>query len=283
MSDLIVIGGGPAGLAAGIQAGHMGLEVRILERETWGGRLRLARKVENVPGLTEPVSGEQLVEIIVGQARSKGLSMAQESCTEVDYTEPWFSVETTENRYTGSAVIIACGVQANQVFVPGIAPDKGSIFSSWRDLPQVTGKRIGVIGGGEAAFDQACTLAEQGAAVTVLVRASEPKAFQGLVQEAMSLGVTVLTGTSIRQASLRGHLVTLDLGDGHESFEVHYLLAAIGTTPVELGLSGKAVERTGKGLYTAGDMCSGPYRQVAIAFGDGIKKAMMAYEYLRGV
>ncbi len=282
MSDVIIIGGGPAGLAAGIQAGHMGLEVKILEGEAWGGRLWLARRVENVPGLVQPMSGEQLVQTILGQARGKGLSMTKECCTDVDYTEPWFSVETTENQYHGRAVIIACGVRPNQVVVPGIDAGKGCMFSSWRDVPLVKGKRIGVIGGGEAAFDQACTLAEQGATVTVLVRASEPKAFSGLVQEAINLGVTVLTATHIRSASLSDDLVSLDLGDAHEGFDVHYLLAAVGTTPTELTLSRNAKERAGRGLYTAGDVCSGPYRQVAIAFGDGIKKAMMAYEYLRG-
>jgi NADH-dependent peroxiredoxin subunit F len=282
MCDLIIIGGGPAGLAAGIQAGHMGMEVKILERHTWGGRLCLARKVENVPGLAQPLSGEQLVQTILGQARGKGLSMAKESCTEVDYTEPWFSVATTENQHAGRAVILACGVQPKQVLVPGIDPGAGCIFSSWRDLPDVTGTSIAVIGGGEAAFDQACTLAEHGAAVTVLVRASEPKAFQGLVLEAIGLGVKVLMGTHIHAAARRGHLVSLDLGDTHQGIDVHYLLAAVGTTPTELTVSRNARQRTGKGLYNAGDMSSGPYRQVAIAFGDGIKKAMMAYEYVRG-
>ncbi|MBI5570425.1 MAG: NAD(P)/FAD-dependent oxidoreductase [Desulfomonile tiedjei] len=281
--DVIIVGGGPAGLAAGVQAGHMGLTVKILEKDVWGGRLCLARRVENFPGLTRPLSGRHVAARLLLQARRKTLSMGLEACTAIDCVDRRFAVETRVNRYTARAVIVACGVQPKRLLVPGLGVDGNRLFYAWRELPHFRGKRIGVIGGGEAAFDQACSLAERGAAVTVLIRATEPRAFHGLVHEALELGVSLVTRAEIRQAEMKGAAVSLQFSDGgRPACDVDYLLAAVGAEAVEVTISKVAAGRNGQGLYWAGDVCSGRYRQAAIASGDGIKTAMIVYDYLRG-
>ena len=281
--DVIIVGGGPAGLAAGVQAGHMGLTVKILEKEVWGGRLCLARKVENFPGLTRPLSGRHVAARLLLHARRKTLSMGLEACTAIDWVDRRFAVTAGENYYTARAVIAACGVQPKRLVLPGLGLNGDRLFYSWRELPHFRGKRIGVIGGGEAAFDQACSLAEGGAVVTILIRGTEPRAFHGLVREALHLGVTVVNRTEVRQAEIKGTGVSLQCScEDRPACDVDYLLAAVGTEAVELPITQAAEDRTGQGLYWAGDVCSGRYRQAAIASGDGIKTAMIVYEYLRG-
>lgn len=281
--DLIIVGGGPAGLAAGIQAGHMGLAVKVLEKGEWGGRLRLARKVENIPGLTLPLSGAQVADRMVRQARRKGVSLVLEACNRIDYAKKCFRVYSTPNRYAARAVIIACGVEPDRLLIPGLGAEPDCLFYSWQLLPHVRDKRVGVIGGGESAFDQACSLAEGGAVVTIFVRGPRPRTFRGLVEEAQDLGVSIITGAGIRWAEKKGPVVSLQFYDGHDRWwEVDYLLAAVGASPADVTISVPALDRAGKDLFWAGDVCSGRYRQAAIAAGDGVKTAMIVNEYVRG-
>ncbi len=91
--DLVIVGGGPAGLAAGLQASHMGLKIKIMEKHRWGGRLGLARKVENVPGLTRPYSGTQVVRRLMVQVHNTGLSTEFETCELIDHPDRQFCLE----------------------------------------------------------------------------------------------------------------------------------------------------------------------------------------------
>jgi thioredoxin reductase (NADPH) len=281
--DLIIVGGGPAGLAAGIQASHMGLKIMILDKHAWGGRLRLARKVENFPGLTRPYSGAQVVSRLLAQARSKGLPMEAEACRSIDHPDACFVVNGDSNTYSAKTVIVATGVRPKELVIPGLDQPANHIFYSWRDLPRKKGARVAIVGGGEAAFDQACTLAERGAGVVVLVRGDKPKAFEGLVQEAKDLDVDIIPNATVKYAEAKGRDLLIHVSGRHNTtLQVDYLLAAVGTTSSEITISDAAAAKADRGLYWAGDVCSGDYRQAAIAFGDGIKKAMIVYEYVKG-
>jgi thioredoxin reductase (NADPH) len=283
MLDLIVVGGGPAGLAAGIQAQHMRLKVKVLEQEAWGGRLRLARRVENFPGLTEPLNGQQVAEKMFAQALNKGVPLSLDACELIDHHR-WFEVETPLRRYLAKAVIIATGVEPLSLDIPGSEAFQDRVFYSWRDLPRSEGMRIAVIGGGEAAFDQACSLAERGAVVTLLIRGSKPRAFSGLVQDAQRLGVKIVCRAEVKGGAVKGADLSLRLYEGdNTTHDVDCLLIAVGSRPTEINITEAAAAREGLGLYWAGDVCAGRYRQAAIAFGDGIRKAMIVYEYLQEV
>lgn len=280
--DLVIIGGGPAGLAAGIQAVHMGLKTVVLEKGTWGGRLRMARRVENIPGLLEPLKGVEVVGRIVSQARAKGVLMERQVCTSVDYRAPLFRISGAMRDYRSRAVILACGTRSRPLELPGPTDVSTRLFYSWRDLPEIQGKTVAIVGGGEAAFDQACSLAEQGASVTVLIRSQRPRSFKALVEEAESLGVRFFTDTEIRAAEVRDGRLVLEISGPHEStLSVDYVLSAVGVEPVGIDLTHRAAERRGQDLHWAGDVRSGRYRQAAIAFGDGIRAAMMVYDRLR--
>ncbi len=271
-------------MAAGIQAGHMGLSVVIMERSGWGGRLVLARKVENFPGLPEPLSGSRVVERMVAHARGKGLLMNLDSCESIECVANAFVAHGANHNYEAKAVIAAVGVEPKRLVLPGAASDRRRIFYSWRDIPEIRGKGVLIIGGGEIALDQACTLAEKGAFPTLLIRGSAPRSFDKLVQEAVALGAEVKLNSTARR---------VEAGDGHISVEIaqnglldkqdaDYVLVAIGSEPCGINISASARAMAGRGLYWAGDVDS-DHRQAAIAVGDGIRKAMIVYEHLREV
>lgn len=284
MLDLVIVGGGPAGLAAGIQASHMGLKIMILEKDAWGGRLNLARKVENFPGLSRPYSGAQVVKRLLAQAHNKGLQMEAEACQSVDHPDACFAVNGATNTYSAKTVIAATGVRPKELIIPGLDLPAKYLFYSWRELPRKKGARVAVVGGGEAAFDQACTLAERGASVVILIRGDKPRAFEALVQEAKALGAEVILNATVKRVETKARELLIHVPDSRNTtLQVDYLLAAVGTTSSQITISESAAARVDKGLYWAGDVCSGAYRQAAIAFGDGIKKAMIVYEYVKGL
>jgi thioredoxin reductase (NADPH) len=282
--DLVIVGGGPAGLAAGIQAAQMGLTVVVLEKGSWGGRIHLARKVENLLGLSGGLSGRQVAEKIVTHARDKGLTMNIEICESIDWAVDSFIISGAFERYEAKAVIAAIGAQPKRLEIPGAPSGGDRVFYSWRDLPLIKGKKVLVIGGGEVAFDQACNLAERGAFTAILVRGWAPRAFDGLVKEAVKLGVQVkLKSTARRVETGADHLsVEIDQDGFINKINTDYILVSIGAKPCEIHISASALSRAGKGFYWAGDVIC-EERQAAIAMGDGVKKAMIVYEYLREV
>jgi thioredoxin reductase (NADPH) len=286
--DLIIVGGGPAGLAAGIQAKHVGLRTLLVERDRPGGRLASARRVENFPwgGRATHKTGAAIVRGLLAQARRKGLKIRKARGVRIGFREGVFNLVLNKGRLFSRAVIIATGVKPRAIRIPGlrIETTKGKVVGDWRSLPKrLRGKNVFVIGGGEVAFDQACSLAQRRAGVVLVVRGEAPRAFDKLVGEAGRLGVKVLTGTTVnRVAAFRNRLkVTFGKG-GREQDEIFdYGLAAAGSIPQRPAVSPKARKQTGQGLYFAGDVCHPRFRQAAIAFGDGVKKAMMAEDYLR--
>jgi thioredoxin reductase (NADPH) len=282
--DLIIIGGGPAGLAAGIQAQHMGLNVVVLDKGSWGGRIRLARRVENLLGLPGGPNGQQVAEKIVAHAKGKGLAMITEFCELIDLVGESFIVSGALERYEAGSVIAAIGAQPKRLQIPDAPSDRDVVFYSWRDLPFIKGKRALVIGSGEVAFDQACNLAERGASVTVLVRGGAPRAFEGLVNEAVALGVEVWLTSTVRRIQARDDelLVEIDRDGSINRISTDYILVSIGAEPCEINVSASALDRAGRGFYWAGDVVC-EERQASIAMGDGVKKAMIVYEYLREV
>ncbi len=286
--NLVVVGGGPAGLAAGIQAQHMGLRAILVEKDEPGGRLFSARQVENFPLVGEigKATGRTIANALIRQALQKGLNILKGDCTRIDSHQGIFTPTVNHKTLKARAVIIATGVEPKAIKQPGweAALESPRLRYDWRDLPmKLSGKRVFVLGGGEVAFDQACSLAERRAQVTVLIRGRHPKAFTKLVKEAEGLGVRTLTEAKIKGCASfsRGLLVSLLTGEGEEEKVFDFGLIAIGASPKRPSLSEEARRRAGQGLYFAGDVSNRRYRQAAIAFGDGVKKAMMAYDYLR--
>lgn len=283
--DLVIIGTGPAGLAAGIQARHVGLKVLLVEKDQLGGRLLSARRVENFPlvGRFRKETGPYISHAILAQAIRKGVKVEQGDCRGVDFGREIFKLILKHTTIFAKTVILATGVRPKEVKILRDG-DTWRLAYDWRALPtKLSGKSIYVLGGGEVAFDQACSLAERKARVTMLIRRRFPKGFPELVQEAKALGVRVLTEAKVTGCISQPHGLRISLIHRGRKQEIwlDYCLVSIGAVPQRPNLTKEAGKRIGRGLYWAGDVCNSRYRQAAIAFGDGVKKAMMAYDYLR--
>jgi len=173
--DILIIGAGPAGLGAGTQAAHLGLKHAVLERPEPASRLLLARKVENFPGQNN-ISGPELLKALTRQAKGKGIRLITDTCAGIDFKKDCFCINTAKNIIKAKAVIIAAGLAPKKLNarVASNKLENKYIFYRWTDIPlNFKNKKILVIGGGEVALDQACSMAEKGAKATIAVRSGK--------------------------------------------------------------------------------------------------------------
>jgi thioredoxin reductase (NADPH) len=281
--DLLIIGAGPAGLGAGIQAAHMGLSHAVIEKKEPQSRLLLARKVENFPLIGDGGrSGQELYRSLIAQSRESGVNIITGSVSSILNDKGIFVIAAEQNPYKAKAVILATGLLPKKL-IRSIVPQElegKKLFYRWTDIPW--GKRKGkilVVGGGEAAFDQACSLAENGFEVTIAIRGKNDRAFDSLRREARALGASVQYNVMVRKITEADNGIEVLLKTGEKILERQYdhCLAAIGSCPGASLMSGK----TSPGIFWAGDAAHPRQKQAAIAFGDGIGRTMEAYEFIR--
>jgi thioredoxin reductase (NADPH) len=282
--DIIIIGGGPAGIGAALQAGREGRSVLLAEKDALGGRLNHAFLVKNFP-LAGPkgCSGKIVVRGLVKQLKGLDVTTIQGTCTVIDHKNGIFFSLIDGRDYNSRAVILAAGLEPKKLFVPGAgeAFEQKRLVYYWDDLPgPQKDKSIAVIGGGEVALDQACSLAAKGAEVTVLVRGDKMKAYPGLIELTETLGVKKKYCSEINRILLNGPELVLQ-GSGSKTIKCNYAVVAIGSVVSKTILTKQAKKLINKGLYLAGDLANNNNRQAAIAFGSGVKAAMLAGEYLK--
>ena len=282
--DLIIIGGGPAGVGAALQAGREGRKVLLAEKSNLGGRLSHAFLVKNFP-LAGPKgsSGKTLVRGLVRQLKGLDVTTIQGTCTVIDHKNGIFVSLIDGRDYNSRAVILAAGLEPKKLIVPGAgeAFEQKRLVYYWDDLPgSLKDKSIAVIGGGEVALDQACSLSAKGAKVTVLVRGNKLKAYTGLIKMAESLGGEIKYCFAINRISLNGPELVFH-GSGSRSFKCDRAVVAIGSSVPRTIISDQAKKLMNKGLYLAGDLVDKNNKQAAIAFGSGVKTTMMAEEHLK--
>lgn len=281
--DLIIIGAGPAGIGAAVQAKLCGLKAVLVREGNAGGRLGLARRVENFPW---PSAGRPSSGSVVCQRFGKWLARCRipsvkDTIERVDQSRGLFKAGGRSGKtYQSRTVVVATGVRPKTWNVPGSGGGAERIVDNWRLIPRPRGACVAVIGGGEVAFDQACSLAERGAEVVLLMRGARPRAHPGLVAEAARLGVKVVDRMPVKSVNCdqRGALLT---ASGGRRYCCDYVLPAVGHRPrlPELGRAAKG--RLGRGLWLAGDVREKLCRQAAVAFGDGVRAAMLAREHVR--
>ncbi|MGQ9734423.1 MAG: NAD(P)/FAD-dependent oxidoreductase [Candidatus Bipolaricaulia bacterium] len=293
-AEVVIIGAGPAGLAAALQLKRSGLEPLLLERERVGGLLLNANLVENYPGFPGGIRGEELVRLFAKQLESLGIELCFEEVLRLDHAGEAFVLETDKRRLEAKIAILASGTKPKE-FTDCMVPEgaKGRIFYEVYPLREVSGRRIGIVGAGDAAFDYALNLAARGNEVHLLNRSARLRCLPLLWERAAAMPqVHYHENIAITEivSSKKDGLLRLGLAPRQGkrwALELDYAIFAIGRIPqldyLAEGLRGKlpSLQEEGR-LYLIGDVRRGRFRQTAIAVGDGIEAAMRIYRRLKG-
>jgi len=290
--DLVIVGAGPAGCAAAIQATRLGRKPVLIDaRGEPGGLLRNAFLVENYPGLEEPLPGRELVRRLAAQLRSFDIRVTQDKAMMLHHNERAKRfIIFGEKELEARAVIVAVGTYSREVEIDGEKELSGTLLFD-EVLPALGLKpaRAAVIGGGEAALDYALSLAAAGARVDVLARSGVVKACERLVERVRQESRIRIDCESIVCAMRKvGGAVQVDfvacrprvydvcvVAVGRRSRASRFL----GTLPEDI-IGNGSVKTNIPGLFLAGDARLGSLGQAGIAVGDGLECAMEAHRYL---
>lgn len=267
--DCVILGAGPAGMAAAVQLQRSGFQILVLEKNEPGGLLRNAHQVENYLGHLK-IPGKHLVNLMKSHLKKWRITWRKEEVLKVRRSRQ-FEVHTQKQVYLAKTVLVATGTKPKKW---NLERDV-KVFYDWASLqPQLKKHkraRIGVIGGGDLAFDFALHLKEQGHEPLVFIR-NRISCLPLLRKRAQKL--QTFENTEIKSVKKQGE--TMVLASTKENFTVDFVLVAIGREPLLPPLPPQAT----LGLYFAGDVHGGKYRQASIAAGDGLKAAMQISEYL---
>jgi thioredoxin reductase (NADPH) len=300
--DLIIIGGGAAGLAAGIYGARSGLKTLILEEKMAGGATADAPVIENYPGF-ESIIGAELAQKMATHCRKTGVVIRDfEKVLSLVLKGEKKLVKTNKTAYEAKAVIIASGSHYRELGVPGEKEfrGKGVSYCGICDGPLFKGKRVLVVGGGNSAVITALYMAELASEVKVSHRRDVFRAEEALVRALKGkVNVEILWNTEVRE--VKGEkLVSKAVIFNNKTGETKELLVdgvfiQVGEDPnSELAKeAGVAVNEEGYiiidirqrtnilGVYAAGDVTNHPVKQVGTAVGQGITAALEAYGYIR--
>jgi thioredoxin reductase (NADPH) len=299
--DLVIVGGGVAGLTAGLTSARAGRKTRVLIGEALGGHLVSIERIDGYPGFPDGVPGYDLCPIIQEQAVAAGAEFAATEATGLHAEDGRWRVTTGEGDVRARAVVIATGTTLKTLGIPGEEQFRGKGVSHCAscDAPLLRGKVVGVVGGGDSALQEALTLAQHAARVIVLHRGTAFSAqapYIGQVQKHPKIEVRF--GTTVEEAVGNAGLSsvrTRTVSDGETGdLELSGLFVYVGLAPATSLLDGVlALDASGRipvdgemrstvpGLFAAGTVRSGSAGRAASAAGDGATAALSADRYLR--
>ncbi len=303
MHDIIVIGGGPAGMTAALYALRNGKSALVIEKNGFGGQITHSPKVENYPG-TMQMSGNEFADRMLEQILAQGAEIELETVTGVEDHGDHKTVLTEEgSRFDGRAVIIATGVRHRMLGLPGEEElvGEGISFCAVCDGDFYTGKDVCVAGGGNSALQEALLLSDKCRSVTVVQDLAHCTGEERLQEILFSRpNVKLLTNRKILEllkdgASLCGIRVEDTETGEAASLPCDGLFVAIGLIPENGPFSGLAdlnpwgyfdsgescLTRT-PGVFVAGDCRSKTVRQLTTAAADGSAAALAACRYING-
>jgi thioredoxin reductase (NADPH) len=299
--DVVIIGGGPAGLTAGIYAGRGQLSTIILEKGLPGGQIAQTQDVENYPGFDEGVSGPELSQRMVRQAEKFGAEIVMDEVTALTKTASGFDIQGYDTSYHAKAVIIATGANPRRLGVPGEDEFYGRGVSTCATCDGFfyRGKDVIVVGGGDAAVEEGSFLTKFADSVTVIHRRDSLRANKEAQKRAFDNSkmhwrwntvVEEVLGTDGQVSGVK----TRDVITGETAvLDTDGIFIYIGHVPNTGYLNGTVNLRdTGyvdvqdeiytnvEGIFAAGDVSDEVYRQLGTSVGAGTRAAMAAERWL---
>jgi len=306
--DVIIVGGGPAGLTAGIYAARRKLKTLIITMSV-GGQVLLSKKVCNYPGFLN-VTGINLVNRMRKQAERAGVEIILDEAKQILPQDNEFLVKTETKEFLARALILAFGKKPRSLNVPGEKEfiGKGVSYCANCDAPLFKNKIVAVVGGGNSALDAALLLSKIASKVYLIHRRDEFRGFEAFVEEVKKKkNVELLLSSVVREIKGEGKvgsIVVENLKTGEKKeiavdgifIEIGYEVdPSLVKDLVKLDEYNQIVvdancrtfypdsEKVRPGIFAAGDVTNVIFKQIVVAAGEGAKAALAAYNYLHGV
>lgn len=300
MYDLIIIGGGPAGLTAGLYAARARLDTVLLEKLAPGGQILTTDWVENYPGFPDGISGFELIDRMKNQAEKFGLDIQSREVTRLDLAGETKIVHTDKGELKTLAIVLATGAFPQKLGVEGesLLTGKGVSYCATCDGPFYRDQEVAVIGGGDTAVEEALFLTRFASRVHLIHRRDRLRATQLLQDRAMaSEKIHILWDTICNRITGETGVDGLDLRNVKSGETSHLTVQGafifVGYSPNNQLLDGllktddygfvvtdQNMQTSVSGVFAGGDIRSKQLRQVATAVGEGAAATFAAEKYV---
>ena len=298
--DLLVLGGGPAGLTAAIYGARSRLSVLVIEQMLSGGQIATTEKVENYPGFPQGIGGMELGQLLEEQARNFGTEMALATVEKVVINGDVKEIHTTGGTFRGRTLIIATGTRSKPLGVPGEEELKGRgvSYCVTCDGAFFQDSNVMIVGGGDSALEEALVLTKFASKIYIVHRRDQLRAVRILQERAESNPkIEIIYNTVVKKINGKSNVESVTLQDIAQNktwdVAVEGVFLYVGLIPNtdfldgdlsrnEHGylVTGNAMETAVPGVFAAGDVREKSLRQVVTAVADGAVAAISASKYL---
>jgi len=300
--DLIIVGGGPAGITAGIYAARQKLNVLLITKSFGGQIARKAVAIENYPGF-EAISGLELIKKFEKHLRKYKVDIEKDTVNSIQKKGNNFLISTGDKKHFQSkTVIVASGADPRPLEVPGEKKfiGKGVSYCTACDAPFYAKKEVAVIGGGNAGFEAAIALSSWSKKIYILEHGSKIRADEIIQERARETGkIEIITDAALKKIqgeNFVGSLIYQDIkSKKFNTLKIEGVFVEIGSQPATSFVKGlvefderdeiiadpKTMQTKTSGLFVAGDVSDVIYKQIVIAAGEGAKAAFSVSNYLQ--
>ncbi|MFX0077859.1 MAG: NAD(P)/FAD-dependent oxidoreductase [Candidatus Hermodarchaeota archaeon] len=301
MADIIIVGGGPAGLTAAIYTARMGLKTLVVDGQMIGGRAATAPHVWNFPGFPDGITGVKLIDLMMKQTQKFQAELKYpDEVIELSLEDKMKKVVTRSGQYSSHSVILATGTQRKKLLVPGeeALVGRGVSYCPVCDGPLYRGLDVAVIGSGSEAFEDALHLANLVSKVFAITQSEEITAEQALFDEVKTISnIEIIKGQVLTiqgEDLVTGLTYSLHSDGTDHNLPIDGVFIAVGSVPMTslMKKAGISVDDKGcvtvnrrqetnlVGVYAAGD-CTCGGMQIITAAGEGAMAAMQAHRYIK--
>jgi thioredoxin reductase (NADPH) len=303
-TDLVILGGGPAGLTAGLYASRARVPVVVIEKGLPGGQLTATETVDNYPGFSEPILGVELAQKMEAQARKFGVEIVQADVKLVTPTNEGFSISAEgDHTFVGRALILATGASPVKLRIPGELKlaGKGVSYCAVCDGPFFRDLEIAVVGGGDSAVEEACYLSRFASKVHLIHRRDKLRAVKEIQEKLFAEPKVLIHWNTVPvevlgKGEVQGLRIRSAMDNSEELLPVGGVFFYVGLNPNTEGfrdlvdtdergfvITDSRMACSRPGVFAAGDIRAKILRQISTAVGDGATAAYSAQQYLEGL